>query len=601
MKKILIIFSSICLSLAAMGQSVKQFEYDNLNRLTKVTYANGAVVQYTYDALGNRLTKTITGVSVNYTIIATASPSNGGAVNGAGSFQEGSTCNLTAMAYSGYTFINWTENNIQVSSNANYSFTVTANRTLVAHFEQVLPDNCIITASASPEEGGTVSGTGTYTQGSNCTLTASPNLGYTFTNWTKNGQVVSNSNSYSFTVTENATFVANFAAQGSNYITQTTALPVGWTWWSSYVEMSGNNGLTQMEESLGNNGIMIKSQANGFVTNSFGAWYGSLNSINNESTYLIQTSGACQMSVTGSEAVASSHSITLPTGWTWIGYPCSTSMSVTTAMSGLMPVANDQLKSQNVFAMYTPGIGWLGSLQTITPGMGLMFESHSNSTVTLTYPNSAKSEELKENITIRDNHWRPELQSYPDNMTMVAVVEMDGVELQGEYFELGAFANGECRGSAKLMRIDALNRYMAFLTVYGDSPDEIFFGLYNGKENDENYDSNEKIVFEANASEGNPMEPYVIRFSGITGFNELNKEIKVYPNPVERGQMLNIGMAEESSDIQITIINAMGIEIGHEVSQETPAKVKAPSTSGVYMLRITVEGKGICYRKLIVK
>jgi YD repeat-containing protein len=32
------------------------FEYDDLNRLVKATYEDGAVIQYTYDEVGNRLT-----------------------------------------------------------------------------------------------------------------------------------------------------------------------------------------------------------------------------------------------------------------------------------------------------------------------------------------------------------------------------------------------------------------------------------------------------------------------------------------------------------------------------------------------------------------
>ncbi len=36
-----------------------QYTYDNLNRLIKVQYDNGTVIQYTYDAVGNRLTQQV--------------------------------------------------------------------------------------------------------------------------------------------------------------------------------------------------------------------------------------------------------------------------------------------------------------------------------------------------------------------------------------------------------------------------------------------------------------------------------------------------------------------------------------------------------------
>lgn len=42
------------------GQVSNSYEYDILNRLTKIQYQNGLVINYTYDPLGNRLTKTRT-------------------------------------------------------------------------------------------------------------------------------------------------------------------------------------------------------------------------------------------------------------------------------------------------------------------------------------------------------------------------------------------------------------------------------------------------------------------------------------------------------------------------------------------------------------
>ena len=65
----------------------------------------------------------------------------------------------------------------------------------------------IVTATA---ENGTVEGAGTYKDNATATLTATPNDGYLFKNWTKNGAVVSTENSYSFTVTEDVELVANF-------------------------------------------------------------------------------------------------------------------------------------------------------------------------------------------------------------------------------------------------------------------------------------------------------------------------------------------------------------------------------------------------------
>ncbi|MBO6025557.1 MAG: hypothetical protein J6P83_12005, partial [Bacteroidales bacterium] len=53
---------------------------------------------------------------------------------GYGLYASGESCTLIAMANSGYTFTNWTENGSEVSTDMNYTFTVTGSRNLVANF-----------------------------------------------------------------------------------------------------------------------------------------------------------------------------------------------------------------------------------------------------------------------------------------------------------------------------------------------------------------------------------------------------------------------------------------------------------------------------------
>lgn len=48
-------------SMQAIAENKTKYEYDELNRLTKVTYSSGTIVTYTYDDLGNRKTKKVRG------------------------------------------------------------------------------------------------------------------------------------------------------------------------------------------------------------------------------------------------------------------------------------------------------------------------------------------------------------------------------------------------------------------------------------------------------------------------------------------------------------------------------------------------------------
>lgn len=63
---------------------------------------------------------------------------------------------------------------------------------------------------ASPQDGGNVTGAGTYADGDSVTLTAAPNAGFSFVNWTEDGNSVSSSASYTFTATAARTLTANF-------------------------------------------------------------------------------------------------------------------------------------------------------------------------------------------------------------------------------------------------------------------------------------------------------------------------------------------------------------------------------------------------------
>ena len=142
-----------------------------------------------------------------YTISASANPTAGGTVTGAGQYYESTECTLTATANEGYTFVKWTKNGAQVSTDATISFTVSGNASYVAVFSL---NNYAIAAAAYPTAGGSVSGAGNYNHFTTATLTATANEGYTFVNWTLDGVEVSTNATYTFTVTGAGNYVANF-------------------------------------------------------------------------------------------------------------------------------------------------------------------------------------------------------------------------------------------------------------------------------------------------------------------------------------------------------------------------------------------------------
>ena len=154
-----------------------------------------------------------------YQITATTDPTNGGTVSGAGTYDCGDICTLTATAMGDYSFIYWTEDDEPVSSQASYSFMAMNDRNLVAHF--ALPFN--ITTLADPAEGGTVSGGGVCNYNQQVTLTATPNEGYVFYKWTKDGEDFSYLSTLNMTVTEAAEYVAYFEPMDGIVIGEATS------------------------------------------------------------------------------------------------------------------------------------------------------------------------------------------------------------------------------------------------------------------------------------------------------------------------------------------------------------------------------------------
>ena len=124
---------SVALLFATMHISAQTYTYDSNNRLKKVVYSNGTTVTYTFDALGNRISKKVTGsTTATYTISASVTPTGSGTVNGTGKYNSGSSIELNAIANGGYKFLKWSDG---VTANPR-TITVTGDQSFTAQFEE---------------------------------------------------------------------------------------------------------------------------------------------------------------------------------------------------------------------------------------------------------------------------------------------------------------------------------------------------------------------------------------------------------------------------------------------------------------------------------
>ena len=302
---------------------------------------------------GNGAVATIT--DANHNILGKATVSNGTAnVSINGTLTVGSQLTLCVFGYNKVTYLG----TINVVGGAQYT----------------------IGATASPQEAGTVNGAGQYYESTQCTLTATANNGYTFINWTKDNQEVSTNASFTFTVTENANYVANFRQNLSIPVT----LEKGWNWWAP----NGETSLADFEQALQGNGIKIIDQAGNYVEYDSELGWSSNNNLVLEvgKMYMVQMARNFTANLNGFVVNPADHQITLDTGSNWVGFIGTQEMTLNQAFAGFTPNNLDNIKTQEGSSTYYNSRGWVGRVTSLVPGQGFIYKSKASSTQTFYYP-----------------------------------------------------------------------------------------------------------------------------------------------------------------------------------------------------------------------
>jgi len=377
-------------------------------------------------------------------------------------------------------------------------------------------------------------------------------------------------------------------------VEQVIALGEGWNWWSPYIEMNDIDGLTMLEDGMGDNGLRIQSRNDGavdrFEYNGTSYWYGSLNALANEQMYKVRTSAECNAVMVGIQALMEDHPITITEGWNWIGYPSGQTVSVETALSSFVPEADDVIKGRNGSSTYISNGNynqWYGTLNALEPGQGYMYKSNSDTPKTLTFQNGRDGDNI-EATTHEGTVFTPNRNQFADNMLVTAVIDLGGQELRSEKYEVAAFVDGECRGSVQLMYVEPFDRYVAFLLVSGEAGEELCFVLTDGNSINNSVDYMKYVV---DGIEGSPTEPVVLHFNPLSANEDW---VRVYPNPSK--DVFNI----EGEGIQkVEVVNAFGQVIYVKEIEDNAMQIDLGNcASGVYMLRVVSE-KGITTQQIL--
>ncbi len=355
------------------------------------------------------------------------------------------------------------------------------------------------------------------------------------------------------------------ALNATGELGQNIDLHSGFTWMSLNLDaddMSMASILEGIEATPGDR--IIGHEAFAQYSDSSG-WSGTLTSLDNYSMYQLDLENADELIHVGLPVQPDITNIEIASGWNWISYLPVENINVNHALSSLLNSTDDLIKNQSQYAQFVDGVGWLGSLNRMHPGMGYKLESFEGGM--LNYPPS-ESITLGRSIASNDPVELPELPwtleempHFQNNMTITALLESDTIGVNNPGDAVVAFAGEEVRGIARPIYIPELHAYRVFLMIQGDSGEEISLKIWDS-ENDVQYQATRSMNFQADAVHGTPLNPYMLARAplgiGDKGYvPDVYSLAQNYPNPFNPTTNIGFGLPEDT-EVSIQIYNLRG-------------------------------------------
>ena len=378
----------------------------------------------------------------------------------------------------------------------------------------------------------------------------------------------------------------------SGNVIQEISLNNGWTWLSFNVNDSAFNDLNTLTKGMvleQDDRIMSHSPAlmDTYDTTSMpNGWGGTIsndNGLNTSRMYKARLSHAQVLKVKGPLIAVSKWMFNVEQKWNWLPYPLLVNKPVREAMAYFEAEEGDVVKSQNLFAIYDPVIGWAGNLKYLVAGKGYML--HATKSQVLKFPSYSTlgySKGVIENQdTVFEEDMKEAFKKYPFNMNVI-------VQLPEGYNQVFVYDNdGVLKGAltSGSMDTDALS----FLTIYGELEEDLTFYVANAKERIE---IKETIQFKSNRILGTIKNPLILAFS--------IDNIEVYPNPFIEELIVRLDLKDNIQTVKLEIYSVDGKLIfseNKEVYQgRNRLKLKPTISNGVYLLHISIGENKNVYR-----
>lgn len=176
---------------------------------------------------------------------------------------------------------------------------------------------------------------------------------------------------------------ASFTTETPATVTQTVALTAGVNWFSTNVEITLDDLKAALVAALPGTSIKITSRTQS--TNYNGSrWRGTLSTLDVTQMYKIEVTANCEITLEGAPINPAEHPVTILPGVNWIAFPFNTNMTVANAFAGFA-VSGDKVSSRTQSTNYN-GTRWRGTLSTLEPGCGYIYNSAATENRPFTFP-----------------------------------------------------------------------------------------------------------------------------------------------------------------------------------------------------------------------
>ena len=363
-------------------------------------------------------------------------------------------------------------------------------------------------------------------------------------------------------------------------------MPEGWTWMSHNFEsaiapadLAADEGISRM---MSQTQEVIRDPQLGMI--------GTLTKLVASESYKVETTAATARQRLSDIAWNPATPIALNSGWNWLGYPVSQTMSVDEAFATTNAETLDVVVGQNGFAQFD-GENWIGSLETMSPGMGYMYQSQSakkvvynTSIVSTAYAKYAPGISANSPLVL-------DIHKYGTIMPVVAIINnADGSTLDNEDYQVAAFCGSECRGIGRVVK------GLVMMNVYGNVNDRITFHVTDA-DGKTRFDNNASLKF-SETIVGDIFNPYAITINNRSGIADVryNGNIKVSVD----GDMLRIKGVSSDQIRLVEIYDTNGQKLIHETHVSESGIRISTLTNGVYVVIVNSNGE-YTYHKIAVR